>query len=891
MFGQQLDFEQPGYLALLALLPVLWIFSFRSLAGLGNFRRLLALALRSLVLLLIVFALAEIQLLKTSDKVTVIYLLDQSESIPLEKRQAMLEYVVQEVAEHRDAQREDRAGVIVFGRNANIEIPPFDDDIAILGGLESYVDLLTDATNLAGAIKLAQASFTEDTAKRIVVVTDGNENLGDARSVAAALSEDGIGIDVAPVKLTSRSEVAVERVSQPTDIRRGQPFDTRVVLNNYSQRPVKGKLKLTRRVGQTEEFLREEDVELDPGRGFYEFPHQIDQPAVYTYQADFTPEDPNDDLMRQNNRATAFSYVRGKGRVLFIEDWQHQGEHDELIERLRDNNLEIEVRSSDQLFTSLAELQGFDAVVLANVPQSSGDDAQTVTAFSEKQIQMLVQNTEQMGCGLIMLGGPNSLGAGGWANTELEKAMPVDFQIKNAKIRAVGALVLMMHASELADGNFWQKKVAEKAIQGLGPMDYCGLIHWDFGGDRWLWNHPNGLVQVGNRRNMMLARLGRMSPGDMPQFEPAMKMSLAQLNRVNASVKLMIVISDGDPSPPDLTTRMGYKTGGIQVSTVAIGAHGPAGHKTLQDLATLTGGRYYRVTDPRALPKIYVSEVRRVARPLIFEPDPPVRPVVTYPHEILQGIEGPLPPIEGFVLTTVKDNPLVEVAVRSPLPADERNSTILAAWTHGLGRAAVLTTDAGERWATSWTEWENYDKLFSQLVRWSMRPVNDLGKFTVNTQIKDGKVRVVVTALDKQDEFLNFLNMTGTAIGPKLNDFGISMEQIAPGRYLGEFESPAEGSYFITISPGASHAPIMTGVNVPYSSEFRDRETNIELLKDLARMRPEGGELGAVIENGLEVPKSTSNYAKAYVGPKRLCGTKGLWKSKCLCRTKSLCKM
>ena len=32
-----------------------------------------------------------------------------------------------------------------------------------------------------------------------------------------------------------------------------------------------------------------------------------------------------------------------------------------------------------------------------------------------------------------MLGGDNSFGAGGWANTELEKAMPVDFHIKNAR--------------------------------------------------------------------------------------------------------------------------------------------------------------------------------------------------------------------------------------------------------------------------------------------------------------------------------------------------------------------------------------------------------------------------------------------------------------------------
>ncbi|MDP6720442.1 MAG: VWA domain-containing protein, partial [Pirellulaceae bacterium] len=693
---------------------VLWIFSFRSLAGLGNIRRLVAIGLRTLVLTTIVFALAEVQLLQTSDKVTVNYVLDQSESIPLVKRQAMLDFVVKAVHNHRGKERGDLAGVVVFGRNATIEIPPFDDDILVLGGLESHVNLRSDATNLSAALKLAQASFAEGSSKRIVIVTDGNENLGDARAIAASLAEDGIGIDVVPVKLTMRSEVAVERVMMPADIRRGQPMETRVVLNNFSDETIAGRVTFRRKAGLHDEFLGEIDVELSPGKKVLSFADKIDNPGAYTYQADFVPTDPQDDLMSQNNRATAFTHVRGKGSVLLIEDWQNPGEFDYMIDRLRASDIEVDVMASDSLFTRMGELQAYDSVILANVPRSSGDDAQSVASFSDQQIKMLVKNTEEMGCGLLMLGGRNSFGVGGWSNTELEKAMPVDFQIKNAKIRAVGAVAMMMHASELAEGNHWQKKVAEKAINALGPMDYCGLIHWD-GDDHWLWGEPQGIIQVGNRRNMMLARLGRMQPGDMPEFEPGMKRMLVSFQRVNASVKLMIVISDGDPSPPLDSTLRRYKQAGIQVTTVAVGTHGPAGHKTLQQVANVTGGRYYVVKDPRALPKIYVSEVRRVARPLIFEPESPVQPQITYPHEILQGIEGNLPPISGFVMTTLKENPLVEVAAISPLPTDEKNSTILASWTYGLGRTAVLTTDAGHRWAR-WTDWENYDKFFSQLV-------------------------------------------------------------------------------------------------------------------------------------------------------------------------------
>ncbi|HTN74031.1 MAG TPA: VWA domain-containing protein, partial [Pirellulaceae bacterium] len=449
MFGQNIGFDKPWYLLLLLLLPLLWLYSFHSLSGLGKIRRFLALTLRTLVFACVVIALAEVQWRQTSERLTVMYLLDQSQSIPTSQRQAMMQYVIREVAKHRDNDRRDRAGVIIFGRDATIEIPPFDADLQGIGNIESYLELRTDATNLASAMKLAEATFPEDSAKRVVIVTDGNENQGDARAVAQALADTGVGIDVVPVNMTARAEIAVEKVTLPTDIRKGQPIEARVVVNNYTEPTaennggkIAGKLKVMRQSGPTEELLSEQEVVLNPGKNVYSFEHKIDQPAMYTYKADFAPSDPRDDLMPQNNVATAFTHVRGKGHVLVIENSENKGEFDFLAESLRKMNLEVTIMPSDQLFTTLAELQAYDSVVLANTPRASGND-NNVTSFSDEQIEMLVRNTEQLGSGLVMIGGTESYGAGGWTNTELEKAMPVDFQIKNSQVKAVGALVMM----------------------------------------------------------------------------------------------------------------------------------------------------------------------------------------------------------------------------------------------------------------------------------------------------------------------------------------------------------------------------------------------------------------------------------------------------------------
>jgi uncharacterized membrane protein len=710
-----------------------------------------------------------------------------------------------------------------------------------------------------------------DSAGRIVLVTDGNQNLGDALEEARKAADSGVSIDVVPVPLAARNEVAVEKIDIPPGVRRGQPFDLRVVLRRDARGPentarltgesgpatdtsvVSGRLRLVRKAGQREKIISDQQVQLPPGKRVFTLREQIEQSDFYTYDARFIPEDPKSDGMTQNNLATAFTHVRGRGHVLCIENWNEQGATDYFIERLRHEEIEVTVQPSNHLYTSLAELQRYDSVILAGVSRSAGSAADTVISFSDAQINMLVQNTRELGCGLIMIGGPDSFGAGGWTGTELEKAMPVDFHIKSAKVVPVGALVLMMHAGEMPQANYWQKRIAFESIKLLGNRDYCGLIQWN-GTDQWLWGQSRGgLLRVGPARKMMLARIDQMIIGDMPAFDPALRMAATAFAGVRqAAVKHMIVISDGDPVRPTATAIRVLRKQGVKVTTVAVGSHGRLGSQMMQNLAQQTGGKYYEVKSASALPKIYQREARRVARSLVYEPQPPVRPAIVSAHEIVQGLQSPLPPVSGFVLTSVKQSPLVEVILRSPQPVSEKNATILAAWTYGAGKAVALTTDSGQRWARRWTGWEGYDKFLSQLVRWSMRPFGDTGNFSVATNVRAGQTQIIVTALDENDEFLNDHSMSATVIAPDMTTRTVPIGQTAPGRYVGTFPTPATGSYLIMVHPGVGRAAIRTGVNIGYSVEYLDREANMALLKSLAGLVVLHGEAGVLAESGLE---------------------------------------
>lgn len=832
-------FDYPAYLGLLALIPLLWWGGFRSLAGLGGMRRWAALGVRTVVLAMIVLALAQMQLVKKTDRLAVMYLLDQSQSVPEPQRQAMVEYVKAEVERHRNGSKEDLAGVIIFAKTAAIELPAMAENLPLATSPETIVD--PQYTDLAQALQLAQAAFPPDTAKRIVIVSDGNENLGNAMEQARALAANGVGIDVVPIRAPQHGEVLVEKVTAPNNVQRGQPFDLRVVANNLpdaaqgTATPVPGRLKVYRRTKDREVVIADNEVTIEPGKRVFTVREKIDAADFYTYDARFVADNPADDGSPQNNQATAFTHVRGQGQVLLIEDYENRGEFDSVVDLLRRANLQVTAIATNELFDSLADLQPYDCVILANVPRE---------AFSEEQVKLLVSNTEQMGSGLIMLGGPNSFGAGGWANSALEAAMPVDFQIKSAKVVPTGALALVIDRSGSMDGEklVMARAAASAAADVLSPRDYLSVTAFD--------SEAYAIVPMmrAERRSTIKGRIARISSGGGTFLEPGLRMARHSLNQAaDAAIRHILVLSDGQTGGTGYEAMAsGYRREGITLSTVAVGAD--ADRQLLQRMAVAGGGKFYHATNPKVLPRIFQKEARLVSRPLVYEDKSGMTPSVRFPHEMLEGLDGGFPPITGYVLTQVKHSPLVEVALVAPKPAGVDNRTLLASWTFGLGKAVAFTSDVGRRWTKRWSQWPEQERLFAQMVRWSMRPVGSQENFAVSTSIHDNRAEVILDALDKDQQFLNFLTVGARVVGPDLKPVDLEIRQVAPGRYRGEFAAETAGSYFVTLVPGVGAAPLIAGVNVGYSREFLDRGTNDPLLAELAALKPDGGKPGQLIE-------------------------------------------
>src|SRR5436190_1988335 len=217
-------FANPIYLLLLppALLWVGWL-TFRSDVQISAWRRWIAFVIRTIVVLALVLALAELQWLKSMEGLNVFFLLDRSDSIPSSQQEHACDLVNQFSSKKK---KEDKAGILVFGTEASIES-------SVTNAVEVkkiYSVVPTERTDISAAIRLATAAFPEHGQRRVVLFTDGNENAGTAMDALLTAKPLGVTLDVIPLGVKHGSDVSVQKLSVPGSIKKGQTFEVKIFV-------------------------------------------------------------------------------------------------------------------------------------------------------------------------------------------------------------------------------------------------------------------------------------------------------------------------------------------------------------------------------------------------------------------------------------------------------------------------------------------------------------------------------------------------------------------------------------------------------------------------------------------------------------------------------------
>lgn len=801
------EFAQPAWLALIAVPLLLVVLSLRR-AGRARFRQVTAGALRALALAALVVALAGPLAGSNPRHTDVVFALDLSSSIAPESIAEALDFV------NRARESPARIGLVVFGADAAMES-------LVRSGSEPVREITAHVeragTDIGRAIEVAVGAFPAAAHRRILLLSDGRENLGDARAAAAVARSLWVEVDTVALERSSlRKEIHVQGVTVPPRVRLHEPFKVQTVV--HSNESTRAHLVIMR----NGVLLREFAVELEPGANVYSLVEQADVPGLQEYEAIINSDA---DSEPENNRYQAFVQVTGAPKVLHVVGEPEAGRY--VSAALRAQGLAVDEVPASALPANLHELVDYDLVILDNV---SGFD------LSLAKMELLEYYVRDAGGGVVKIGGGKSYGAGGYYGTPVERLLPVTMNVKTEiNIPSLSVAFVLDRSGSMDSKTQGEEKItiakraALSAIDLLKQLDRVGVLAFDSGRE---WVVPP--TEVGMRRSIA-EKLRDLKTGGGTDLYLALEEAHRVMRKERAKVKHLIVLSDGLTEGEKNFDPLGARIAadGITMSTVAMGAD--ADRELMARLAKLGKGRYYHTDDPRNVPRIFTSETMAITRDLVVEGD--IQPRRAHAGELITGFGADaFPVLGGYQRTYAKPAAQVLLTGRGEDP-------VLVSWHYGLGKAVAFTSDLSGRWGRQWVQWPAFGRFVSQMARWTMRRSGS-ESFVPQFQWHGQRGEMSVDVLDRDDRFINGLELEASLVDPSRLTRRVRLEQIAPGRYHGEFPVPRAGRYYITLSGRDGQiqvGPRTFGLAVPYSSEYLDLGVDHRLLRDIASIT--GGRL------------------------------------------------
>jgi uncharacterized membrane protein len=663
------------------------------------------------------------------------------------------------------------------------------------------------------------------------------ETEGNVAGILDDLKSRHVAVDVLPIQYEYQHEVWLERLDLPRQVKIGETYEATVLLNSLEA----GNGKLVLR--ENGNVIAEQTVHYEKGKNRYALPLYFREPGYYEYAATIEPP-PGQDGWKENNTAINFLYLKGEGKVLLVTDPQGDPRDSEtLVKALKEAKRLVDVKSAFEFPRDAMSLMPYDCVVFVNVPADS---------FDPVQMQSLREAVYNEGIGFLMVGGKNSFGPGGYHRTPVEEALPVDMDVAQKKVMPKGALVIVLHTCEFPEGNVWAKRIAKEAIRVLGAEDEAGLLIFGPGGDQWVFP-----LTPAREYEHMVTLINQCDPSDMPSFESIMQMGYTGLKASDAATKHMVIISDGDPSPPTPQLVQQFVADKISVSTVVINPHGGIDISGMQALAGVTGGRHYLVMDPNELPSIFIKEAKTLKRSMIQNTT--FVPEVEFTSPVLKGIDS-MPPLHAYVLTTSKPR---SVTILKAPSKDELNP-VLATWRFGLGKTAAFTSDLSPNWASDWVQWKQYEAFVKQLMIEISRVEQHSDLFMQS--FASGEEGVIMVEDYHPQE--SMLEIQAQISGPHERQTSLALKQTGPRRYEARFPLWGKGRYQVALAGvGAGrNEQTLGGFVVAYSPEYLRFRSDPVTLRNIAERT--GGRILSGQETGKElfaIPREPKETSKSIV--------------------------
>lgn len=781
--------DSPWALLLLAPWVVYIWWMLRHTPRLHGKRKLAVVATRAVILLLLIAIAAGASPYRTVEQRNVVFLADRSAS--MKDQEALGAWIAEAWASKPEG---DYGGILSTGLHAVVDRPLTEAPLANPSEYVFRTELDDSFTDLSKGLQLSAAMLSEQGGGRIVLLSDGSENAGDALRGARLLKDAGIAVDVVELTSVLERDAAIDELQVPNSLKQGETFSFQLTI----QSTFAGEAEL--RLFEDDRPITTASVQLETGENRFALQGIAKDSGFHRFRAElYAPGDEQS----ANNAAYAFSRVSGPPIVLIVEGTPGSSENIEAA--LTASLIGHETIIPEQLSVELASYAAYDSIILHNVP---------ATRIAEKPMEWLSKATRDYGVGLLMLGGEDSFGLGGYFQTPVERALPVYMDLQGRKqIPSLGLVLVIDRSGSMADGKLeLAKEAAMRTVELLRDVDTVGVVAFD--STPWWVVEPTPLTD----RDEVLEKIQGIQPEGGTEIYTALDAGYKGLLDINAQRKHMILLTDGQSS-----TSMNYATitdamneNLMTLSTVAVGEG--SDQALLQKLANDGKGRYYYTQDQSTLPAIFSRETVLMSRTYIV--DGTIAPSVGDAGDWRTLWDGGVPKLQAYVATTPKE--MAEVALWSP-----DGDPLLARWTFGAGRSVAWTSDMTGKWSPEWVKWDRFPEALTEWVKWTF-PQFDSSPYRVSASMDGGSGKLIVESTG--DEYAAG-SAGGLAASLEGTDGEISAERlmpVAPGRYEAQLETLEPGAYLtqigrLTREEGASGVSegTTTGFVVPYSAEYR----------------------------------------------------------------------
>jgi len=674
----------------------------------------LLLVLRSMGLAALFLALCGVSVVLPGRSGTVVLVADRSLSMPpdsaaLEKEAADLVYAAMPPG--------DKLAVVSFAETAAVEQSP---QASRFAGFSAEVG--RDASRMADAFDLALSLIGKDESGRILLLSDGQWTGRDVAAPAARAAAAGVAIDYRAIERSAAGDLAVERFQAPESVLPGESF----MITAWISSPIGQRIAYELRRGGRR--ISQGTTAVPSGTSRLLFRDTAGQSGSSEYVLEVKGE--GEDPVPGNNRARLLVGTMGAKPLLCV----HPGKASALPGLLAKGGLNLESKAAAECQWTLEELGGYSAVLLENT---------SANLIGHVGMENLSAWVAKSGGGLMLTGGRDGYGSGGYFKSPIEPILPVSMELRREHRKLSLAIVVVLDRSgsmamRTPDGRA-KMDLADLAtaevLNMLGPMDQFGCIAVD--------SAPHEIVPLSDvvdkepmrRKILQIDSLG----GGIFIYE-ALVAGARMIAPAKAGTRHIILFADASDSehPEDWATVVGScAKAGITVSVVGLGTERDCDAGLLKDIARRGRGQCMFTENSQELPRLFAQDTCVVARSAFIDEATAVRPsggMISIRQQPLDAF----PRIGGYNLCYLR--PSANLAL---VTQDEYRAPVLASWQAGLGRSLCYTGEADGKYTGAVAGWKGAGDFFASLARWTAGKAQGLGPGIVATQeLRNGVCRV-----------------------------------------------------------------------------------------------------------------------------------------------------